>query len=668
MAAIDQKTRLIAIETALGPDRVGLRSVSVKEQLGRPFEIHAELSSEDGEIEFEKIVGHDATIRIQVGQDDTRFFNGIVSRFEQVGNTGGFAHYRATIVPWVWLLTRTADCRIFQKKSVPEIIEEVFKAHGFTDYELKLSGTYKPWEYCVQYRETDFNFVSRLMEQVGIYYYFDHENGKHTLVMADSPSAHGPFPGYETIEYSELEEGAERREVVTSWSVEKEVQPGAYALNDFEFKKPRMSLRSASAIPRQHGASSYEIYDYPGEYNVPGDGDQLAKVRLEELQAQHEILRGESSARGISTGAFFGLKYHPRKDQNRDYLITGMTLRADSGEFASSGSSASGEFFECSFTCMPYAEPFRAPRLTPKPIVQGLQTAIIVGPKGEEIHTDEFGRVKVQFHWDRYAKADENSSCWIRVSQSWAGKQWGAIYLPRIGQEVIVEFLEGDPDRPMITGRVYNGEAMPPYDLPAEKTKSTLKSNSSKGGNGFNEFRFEDKKGEEQIFIHGEKDQDIRIKNDVREWVGNDRNLDVVRDQKEIVQRDRSEDVKRDHSEEIGRDHSLKVKGNKSEEITGQLSVEVKKDVAEVFKSNHYEETTKQYYLSAKEIVIEAGQHITIQVGKSFIAIDPSGITISTPGVLKIESKGPATVESKAVMSVKAAGPLTVQGAIVKIN
>jgi type VI secretion system secreted protein VgrG len=420
---VTQQHRLLAISTALGPDMLAVRSVSVQEQLSRPFQIEADLSSEDGKVDFDKVIGHNATIRLEIGQKGTRYFNGFVSRLVQVANKGGYAHYHATIVPWLWFLSRTSDCRIFQEKKTSDIIEEVFKAQGFSDYKLNLSQSYVKREYCVQYRETDFNFVSRLMEQEGIYYFFEHENGKHTLVLADSISAHKPAPDYAEIIFHELEKGGTGREAITDWSVEKEVQPVASALNDFDFKKPKTSLRSSTNLTRQHGMAQFEIYDYPGEYLEHSEGDRLADVRLNELQTQYETLHGQTNVRGIVTGSTFKLKNHPRQDQNREYLIIGVSLNADAGEFASGGSQAEGEFFSCSFTAIDKTQQFRPNRLTPKPIVQGPQTAIVVGPKGEEIHTDKYGRVKLQFHWDRYGKADDNSSCWIRVAQVWAGKQ-----------------------------------------------------------------------------------------------------------------------------------------------------------------------------------------------------------------------------------------------------
>jgi type VI secretion system secreted protein VgrG len=661
---ITQEHRLLAISTALGDDALVVRSIAVQEQISRLFQIEAELRSEDGAVAFDQVVGNNATVRLETGPG-TRYFNGFISRLVQLANQGGYARYHATIVPWLWFLTRTADCRIFQQKSVSDIIEEVFKGHGFNDYQLKLSGTYAPKEYVVQYRETDFNFVSRLMEQAGIHYYFEHENGKHTLVLADSASAHKPVPGYEEIIFRELEKVSDQQEVVTEWTIEKEVQPVACALNDFNFETPKVSLLANANVTRQHGAAVFEIYDYPGEYVDHSSGDQLAQVRMDELQTQFETLRGQASARGLAAGHLFTLKSHPRKDQNREYLITGVSLHADAGEYASDGSQA-GDFFSCRVTVIDAKQTFQPARLTPKPVVQGPQTAMVVGPKGEEIYTDQYGRVKVMFHWDRYSKADENSSCWIRVSQEWAGKNWGAIYLPRIGQEVIVEFLEGDPDRPIITGRVYNANTMPPYALPAEKTKSTLKSNSSKGGQGFNEIRLEDKKGSEQIFIHGEKNQDIRIKNDCMEWIGNDRHLVVIKDQIEHVENNRNETVDADHKEKIGKDRHLLVMGKEAKQVLLSQSLTVAGDVIEVFKGNHSEQTTSDYYLKADNIVIEGMTNVTIKVGQSSIAIDASGINIAAT---QIQVQGQASVQVDSPQTtVKGDAMLTLKGGMTMIN
>jgi type VI secretion system secreted protein VgrG len=659
---VTQKTRFLAIGTALGEDKVVLERFSFKEQMGRLFQMEVELAAEDLAVDFDKVVGSNATVRLVTPGGKTRYFNGFISRFMQTEHHLHFARYRATLVPWCWFLTRTADCRIFQKKKVPDIIEAVFKEHGFKDYELNLSGTYQEWEYCVQYRETDFNFVSRLMEQEGIYYFFKHADGVHTLVLADAKSAHEPFEDYSTVPFRpRTHKGDEMKETITQWLIEKEVQPTVVALADFNFKTPAAPVVVNADQARQHEAAGFAIFDYPGEYDKRDEGEAYAKVRIEELQTQHETLRGQTTSRGLCPGYKFTLEGHPREDQNRDYIVTGVTLQASGSDYESSEKGQSEEFFSCSLTARPAEEPFRPARLTPKPTVQGPQTAIVVGKSGEEIDVDEFGRVKVQFHWDRYGKADENSSCWVRVSQPAAGKGWGAINIPRIGQEVIIEFLEGDPDCPIITGRVYNATAIPPYKLPDFKTISTFKSNSSKGGQGFNEIRFEDKKGDEQIFIHGEKNLDIRIKNDAYEWVGNEHHLIVKKDKFEHVENNREEIIDSDHKEKVGKDRHLNVKGKEAKGVEGSKSLTVKGDVIEVFKSNHSEETTKDYYLKADNIVIEGMTNVTIKVGGSSIAIAADGIQLKTDAQIKVDAGATMEIKAGATMDLKANAPLTMQ-------
>lgn len=663
-----QEHRFLAIGTALGDDALMVTNFVVTEQMGRLFQMEAELVSTDPAVDFDTMVGSNATVRLEMPDGKTRYFNGFVSRFVQTEQQRSFARYRATLVPWLWFLTRTADCRIFQKKKVSDIIEEVFKGHGFKDYKLQLDGTYTEWEYCVQYRETDFNFVSRLMEQEGIYYFFQHEDGKHTLVLADSASAHVPFEDYATLTYRpRTHQGEEMKETVTDWLIEKEVQPGVYALADFDFKAPSAPIVVNDNITRQHPAASFEMFDYPGEFDKRDDGEAYAKVRIQELQAQHEILRGQATVRGICSGSKFTLEGHPRDDQNRDYVVTGVSCHVSVSGYESGGQGKAEEFFTCSFTAMPASEAFRSARLTPKPLIQGPQTAMVVGKSGEEVDTDEFGRVKVQFHWDRYGKVDENSSCWVRVSHPTAGKAWGAINLPRIGQEVIVEFLEGDPDCPIITGRVYNATATVPYKLPDHKTMSAFKSNSSKGGQGFNELRFEDKKGDEQIFIHGEKNLDIRIKKDAFETIENNRHLVVKKDQIEHVENNRDETVDADHKEKIGKDRHLNVVGKEAKAVGGSLSLTVTGDVIEVFKANHSEQTTSDYYLKGDNVVIEGMTNVTLKVGGSSIAIAADGIALKTDGLITIEAS--ATAEMKSPMTtVKGDGMLTLKGGMVMIN
>ena len=581
-----QKNRELAIETPLGEDALLLISVSGTEQLGRPFEYHLELASENHQIKATDIVGQNVTIRLDLLAGGTRYFNGHISRFTQLTTAGQLARYRATVVPWLWFLSRTAICRIFQEKTVPDMIKQIFRDRGFTNFEDGLSGSYRTWEYCAQYRETDFNFVSRLMEQEGIYYYFKHENGKHSLVLADSYSAHESYPEFKQLKYQPADRGTAAEEYVSDWIVETSLQPGSYALNDFDFKNTQKDLLARAKVGREHTAADFEMYDYPGDYTETGDGEEYAKKRIQELQAGYEVATAQSNARGICTGFTVSLTDHPHKDQNREYLITSANYTIK-GDEVFSASAAGGEcIYSCGFTAIESQQPFRSPRITPKPSTSGPQTAIVVGPSGEEIYTDKYGRVKVKFHWDRDSKADENSSCWIRVAQVWAGKNWGTMFIPRIGQEVIVEFLEGNPDQPIITGRVYNAQVMPPYDPKKNPTMSTLKSNSSKGG-GFNEIRFEDKKGEEQIYVHAEKNLDIRIKNDRFETVGNNRHLHVEKDKFEHVDNNRNETVDADHREEIGKDRHVEVKGKEAKQIGKSLSLTVKGDVIEVFKAGH---------------------------------------------------------------------------------
>ena len=625
-----QEFREVAVATPLGGDVLLLQRMSGQEEMGRLFTFELQLLSEDPQINFQDLLGQNMTVRVETMHGQTRYFNGFVSRFSQVGSLGRLTKYQATLVPWLWFLTRTADCHIFQNTSVPDIIEKIFSDFGFADVKNRLNGKYQPWEYCVQYRETAFDFISRLAEQEGIYYYFVHENGKHTLVLADGLSSHDPREGYEEIRYHREDDAVTDYEYVSDWSFQQSVQSGVFALNDFDFKSPKKSLRARATITRPHKAADFEIYDYPGEYTEFDDGEQYSRMRIQELHSQFETGHGQANARGIGPGFTFDLTEFPREDQCRRYLVTAARYEVESDEFDSSGEpTGRGPTYECEYAAIDSEESFRPARLTPLPRIRGAQTAIVVGQSGEEIYTDEYGRVKVQFHWDRYGKADENSSCWMRVAQVWAGKSWGAMYIPRIGQEVIVEFLEGDPDRPIITGRVYNGALMPPYTLPANKTMSTLKSNSSKGGEGFNEIRYEDKKGEEQIFIHAEKNQDNRVKNDSFEWIGNNRHLIVKKDQLEHVENNRSEKVDVDHMEEIGKDRHLKVGGKEAKNIAQSQSLTVGGDVIEVFKANHSEETTQNYYLKAMAIVIEGMQSVTLKVGTNSVVVDSAGVTVT---------------------------------------
>jgi type VI secretion system secreted protein VgrG len=562
--AVTQKDREIEIVTPLGADVLLVRDMTMTEELGRLFVIDLELLSTEN-IKFEDLLGQNVTIRLNLAGEKKRYFNGYVSSISQALDEGHYARYFATVHPWLWFLTRTSDCRIFQNKTVPEIIQEVFKDFEYGKFEDNTRATYRKWDYCVQYRETDFNFVSRLMEQEGMYYYHKHEDGKHTLLLVDDPHIHESIPDYEEITYYPPDKTALRdEECINGWHLKKQLQPCAYALNEYDFIKPGADLKADSKVSKEHTEAEHEIYDYPGAYVEGGDGRNYARTRIQELHAKYEQAQGQSIARGLITGGLFTLAGYPRDDQNREYLVVFVnhSIRCDSFEAGDGG----GTTYTNSFSAIESKTPFRAARITPKPIVQGPQTAVVVGPSGEEIYTDEHGRVKLQFFWDRYGKKNENSSCWVRVSQLWAGKTWGGIHIPRMGQEVIVEFLEGDPDRPIVTGRVYNGDQTPPYALPANKTQSGIKSRSSLGGSGanFNEIRFEDKKGSEQVYIHAEKNQDNIVENDETTEVGHDRTEHVGHDEKITIDNNRTEKVGVNEEITIGSNRTEKVGVNES--------------------------------------------------------------------------------------------------------
>jgi type VI secretion system secreted protein VgrG len=627
---ITQQSRTLSVNTVLGPDVLLLRNMAGTERLSAPFEYDLTLLSENVDIAAKELLGTPVTVALALRDDgeERRFFNGYVSRFAQVGFDGSFALYRGTVVPWLWFLSRRSNCRIFQEKTVLEIVKTIFRDdHGFTDFEERLSGTYRKWDYCVQYRETDLNFVSRLLEHEGIYYFHEHTDGKHTLVLADGYSAHAPVDGYERIPYYPPDATALREsEHVNDWSVANEVRPGAFAHTAFDFTAPRKDLQVRSTNPKGHPLSGLELFDYPDDYREKGAGEEYARVRLQETQVDHEVATGAANARGLACGALFTLSGHFREDQNREHLVTAVHCSLQSDLFASGGELPDDEVFRCRFEVVDAQAPYRPTRRTPKPFVQGPQTAIVVGKSGEEIWTDKYGRVKVQFHWDRYSKADETSSCWVRVAQVWAGKGWGGLSIPRIGQEVIVDFLEGDPDQPIVTGRVYNGECMPPYPLPGDQTRSTLKSCSSKGGGGFNEIRLEDKKGSEQIFVHAEKNHDQRVKNDAFEWIGHERHLIVGGDQ----------------LEQVGGDKHLTVAGDQNEAVDGTVSLDAGTDLQQRVGMNAALDAGMEIHLKGgMNVVIEAGVSITLKAGGGFVVVGPAGVTISGIPVL-INSGGSA--------------------------
>jgi len=624
-----QQNRLIAVDTPLGEDVLLLQSFGGREAISNLFSFHLDLLSEKSSISFKDIVGQKVSIRVTLFDGSERYFHGHVSRFGQSGSDARFTHYQMEVVPWLWFLTRSADCKIFQNMTIPDIIQKVFKDRGFQDFKSSLTATYEPREYCVQYRETDFNFVSRLMEQYGIFYFFQHEKSKHTLVMGDSPSVFQACPRQSKVRFDLATGAMDTSDVINGWHMEQELRTGKYSLTDYNFETPSTSLLSGEpTVIGVGGNTAYEIYDYPGEYLNQSQGGALTKIRMQEEEASHLIVSGSGLCRAFTSGYTFELEDHYRSDMNDTYLLTEVQHVASVGGSYSLGTGGSGESYSNQFTGIQTKVPFRPARITPKPFVQGPQTALVVGKSGEEIWVDKYGRIKVQFYWDRVGKKNENSSCWIRVSQPWAGKNWGSMWIPRMNQEVIVSFLEGDPDRPIITGRVYNAEQDVPYPLPDHQTVSTFLSRSSKGGgtSNFNELRFEDKMGSEQIFINAEKDMDQRVENDSREFIGNDRSLIVTQHQKE----------------KVGGDQHSQVTGNRNEKVGQNLSLQVGQNLYEKTGTNFAHEAGQEIHLKAgMDVVIEAGVQLTIQASGGFINIGPAGIAISGTMVL-INSGGAA--------------------------
>jgi type VI secretion system secreted protein VgrG len=549
----NQASRLAKITSPLGPDVLLLNGMGGGEELGRLFNYELQLTSLDANIDLNQLLGKPMSVGVQLADGGERHFHGIVARCSQDIDQGQFASYQVVLRPWFWLLTRTSDCRIFQNLSIPQIIKQVFRDLGFSDFEDALSRPYREWEYCVQYRETSFDFVSRLMEQEGIYYFFRHEQDRHVLVLADAYGAHTTVPGYASIPYYPKDEQQRERDHMYNWHLAQEVQPGSLELNDYDFQRPSASIEVRSAMPRPHTAGDYPLYDYPGTYVQSQDGEHYARTRIEALQTLHEQIEFSGNVRGLGSGHLFSLTGFSRQDQNREYLIVGVRYHITQESLESGGGSGEAQF-SSSLTCIDAQQSFRPLASTYRPIVKGPQTALVVGPKGEEIWTDQYGRVKVHFYWDRHDQSNENSSCWIRVSQSWAGKNWGSMQIPRIGQEVIVSFLEGDPDRPIITGRVYNAEQTVPYDLPQNATQSGMKSRSSKGGTpaNFNEIRMEDKKGLEQLYIHAERNQDIVVEVDESHSVGHDRNKSIGHNETVSIGNNRLRIVKQEDILSVG--------------------------------------------------------------------------------------------------------------------
>jgi type VI secretion system secreted protein VgrG len=715
-AAFTQTGRPMQVTTPAGTDVLLLEGLSVHESVSEPFEITLDLLSTNAKIDPDTMLRKAITVTLELQGGGERYFHGFVSRFAQGGRGDQFVSYRAEVVPALWFLNLVSDCRVFQNMSVPDIVQKVLNDSGLTDVKTNLVGAYSPREYCVQYRESNFTFISRLMEEEGIFYFFEHAKDKHTLVIADNTGAAEPGPvGKLKVAFADAET-AEQGDIIDQFEMLSVVRPGKVTLADYtDLQTKRLEGTSTAAAPKA-SAKGLALYDYPGKFGAVAGGERYAKLRLEAEEAMARVVSGHTNCRGLVSGHKLDVVEHYRSDLNDSYHILTLSTVARITNYGSTtaGVSAGETFrFDAQFTAMPASVVYRPPQRTPKSLVYGTQTAAVVGPKGEEIYVDKYGRVKVQFFWDRLGKNDEKSSCWVRVSSAWAGKGWGAIHVPRIGQEVVVDFLEGDPDRPIITGRVYNSEQVVPYELPANGTQSGIKSHSSKQGEvaNTNELRFEDKKGSEQIYVHAEKDLSTIVLNDETRDVQHDRTTTIKNDETKTVTEgneattiekgNRSIKVTKGNQEvviaegdetytiakgkqtvEIDKDRSVTIKtGNESLHVkTGNVTTTVDQgNVDHMVKMGNVTHAVKMGNVDHKidmgNLVTKLGlgasktealQGIELKVGQSSIKIDQMGVTIKG---MMIKIEGQVQTEVKGLMTtVNGSAMLTVKGAITMIN
>lgn len=646
--AYTQKDRICSVSSPFGDDALLIERMYAREELSSLFLYELELLSENDDLGFDGIVGKPLTVGVRLGNGKRRHFHGIVSRFSQGKSRGRFSRYRAEVVPALWLLTRRINCRIFQHLSVPEIAKKLFGELGVTDVKFDLQKSYPAREYCVQFRESDFNFVSRLLEDVGISYYFTHDAKSHTLMLFDSPGGNHPCPGQETAIYvAESAEGIAAD--VTDFSVERELRPGKFSHTDYNFEQPSLSLHTTTPTSLAIGGNDrFEIYEHSGDFMEPSHGETRVKLRMEAEESASVEARGESSCAAFMPGYRFDLRGHHRKATNEAWVLTEVTH-----SIVDSISPDEEARYDNVFVCRPHRIPIRPLRATPKPLVYGVQTATVVGASGKEIDVDSHARVVVQFHWDREGKRNENSSCRVRVAQNSAGKGWGLIAHPRIGQEVVVEFIDGDPDRPLVVGMVYNGEQVPPYGLPANSTQTGLKSRSSPGGGGWNEIRLEDKAGSEHIYIQAQKDRTTLTKNDDAQTVGHDRTRSVANDESVSVGANQTIAVTSNRTRTVGGSESVTISGNRTKAVTGNEGVTISGAYSQTVSGSRTRTVT-----GAETVTVAAARTHTVGVNEAISVGAAQEVTVGAARTLTVGGAQNTTIG--AAHSVTVAGGQTV--------
>ncbi|MGK6329520.1 type VI secretion system Vgr family protein [Erwinia sp. DT-104] len=569
--------------------------LSGREKLADAFEFTVELLSPDARLDRKTLLGQPVTVCIPTQGMGTRYLNGKITRagvYSQELNGTRYAVYRLSMEPDLWPMKRDRNLRIFQGQTVVQIIKTLLDEYGVT-VEDRLTGSYRVWEYCVQYQESSFDFISRLMELEGIYYFFRHEADRHTLVLADSARQHQPFPGYGVIPYHATPSGGSTSaEGISVWEMEDSVTPGIYSIDDYDFRKPNAWMLQARQNPASPAPGQIDVYDWPGHFVDHDHGEHYAKIRQEVWQVEHQQISAVGTALGLAPGNTFTLLNAPFFSDNGEYLTVSAYYDFEENRYASGGDG--GTKHNIAIGVIPSAVTFRAAPETPWPRTHGPQTAKVVGPKGESIWTDKYGRIKVKFHWDRLAKGDDTSSCWVRVSSAWAGQGFGGVQIPRVNDEVVIDFINGDPDRPIVTGRVYNEASMPPWALPGAATQMGFLSRSKDGTpDNANALRFEDKAGEEQVWVQAQKNMDTHVKADATHVVGKNYHHYVGENEEHRVTKDQI----------IG------VKGN-STMLTG---------------NNKTDNAVGTY-------IIGSGESIRLECGKSIIELNQDG-NINITGV-----------------------------------
>ena len=680
-----QKGRAISVETTLGPDALLLESFEGEEEIAGGFRYTLGMLAKDPAIDATKMIRTAVTVKLTQSDGSERVINGLISRFALQEQAEGLTVYEAEIRPWFWFLSLTSDFCIHQNMAVPAIVKQVCKEQGFTDIVMKCIKPHPEQEYRVQYGESHLEFLSRLMEEEGIFYFFEHDGKKCNLVLADENSV-----AKQTVKLrmSTTSHETEDEGVLQSFVVRQEAKPGKFTHMDYNFEIPSRQLLNQSS-----GKVPQEVTEFPGGFSTSDDGHRLAHLRQQAMVAEQVEGQGVGKNRAIKVGGKVEVANHHSKSANGAYFVTSVRQSAKLGDFRSGGEP--GLAYTSTFTAIPFDTPYRPERTTKGPKAYGYESAVVVGPAGDEIFTDKYGRVKVQFFWDRRGKKDDKSSCWVRVSTVWAGKGWGMIATPRIGQEVLVAYINGDPEDPIIVGRVYNAEQMPPYALPANKTQSGIKTRSTLNGSpdNFNEIRFEDKKGSEELYIHAEKNKTIVVENDRAskvghdnsESVGNDETINIGNDQSISVGNDQKIAVSKNRSLSVGADDSTSVTKNRTETVSGSESVNVSKDrshtigknetvtigenrTQNVGKDDELSIAEKRTTNVGKDDVLSVGKKLTITVEDEItLQTGDASIIMKKNGEITIKGKD-ITVKGSGKINVNASSDVTIKGSKVMAN